>query len=331
MNQKKTRPDQTEKLLESWNDVFADIINVIVYGGERKVKEEFLTDGPTASQYKAAEGQYNEKMRDVCKEDVRNGVTFAIWGLGNQSDVNRVMPVRCMGYDYSSYDRTVRRLKEKNKNEKNEPKYTEEIKEGQSLCPVVTIVLYFGTQEWNAATDLWSLTNVPDELKPFVPNYHVNIVPVAFLNDDMIEKFQSDFRHIAEFFQAKRLGKEKTIRYNNKKWIHVAEMMEFLHTFTNDKKYIELKTAMLEVSKKGEASMCTLLDMVEKETAERVEKETAERVEKETAERVEKETRYKMLSEFIKNSGTSIEEAMSLLGFSKDEAGDYMNWSNLKN
>ena len=69
--------------------------------------------------------------------------------------------------------------------------------------------------------------------------------------------------------------------------------------------------------------MCTLLDMVEKETAARVEKETAERV--------EKETRYKMLSEFIKNSGTSIEEAMSLLGFSKDEAGDYMNWSNLKN
>lgn len=68
--------------------------------------------------------------------------------------------------------------------------------------------------------------------------------------------------------------------------------------------------------------MCTLLDMVEKETAERVEKETAERV--------EKETRYKMLYEFMKNSGTSMEEAMSLLGFSKDEAGDYVNYQPLR-
>lgn len=80
---RKSKPDQTEKLLEEWNDVFADLINVLVFHGERYVKEENLMDGPTASQYKTAEGPYNEKNRDICKEDVRNGVCYAIWGLEN--------------------------------------------------------------------------------------------------------------------------------------------------------------------------------------------------------------------------------------------------------
>ena len=358
MSQKKTRPDQTEKLLEAWNDVFADIINVTVYNGERAIKEEYLIDGPTVSQYKAAEGQYNEKTRDVCKEDVRNGVTFTIWGLENQSDVNRVMPVRCMGYDYASYERTVRRLKEKNKNENNIPKYTEEIKRGQVLCPVVTIVLYFGIEKWDAPTDLWELANVPDELRPFVPNYHINLVQVAFLPDDVIEKFTSDFRHIAEFFQAKRLGKENELRYNKRKWEHVAEMMDFLHTFTKDRSYQEKKAAMIEESRKGEASMCTLIELVEKETAERVEKETAERVEKETAERVEKETaerveketaerveketaerveketaerveketRYKILEQLVRKTGNTVDVVMVMLDFSPEEKVEYESW-----
>ena len=91
--QKQSSPDKVEKILEDYADVFADIINVLVYNGEEVVKLENLADGPTASMFKAAEGNWGQKDRDVIKLDVRNHVTYALYGLENQTAVNYVMPV----------------------------------------------------------------------------------------------------------------------------------------------------------------------------------------------------------------------------------------------
>ena len=45
--------DIMEKTLESYNDVFADIVNVLLFGGKRLVKEDDLVDNNTKSTYKA--------------------------------------------------------------------------------------------------------------------------------------------------------------------------------------------------------------------------------------------------------------------------------------
>lgn len=44
--------DIAEKILESYNDVFADIINVFVFNGRQVVKSESLRDALLTSQYK---------------------------------------------------------------------------------------------------------------------------------------------------------------------------------------------------------------------------------------------------------------------------------------
>lgn len=316
---KASQPDQTEKLLEDWCDVFADIINVLVYGGEKRVEEKHLVDGPTASRYKAAAGPYHEKDRDICKEDIRGKVHFAVWGLENQTDICRIMPVRCMGYDYSAYERIIKRLQAENKQDGNEAKYTEGLRQGQTLWPVVTIVLYFGIKKWDAPTTLWELAHVPDELKPFVPNYHINLVQVAFLDDDVIQKFTSDFQTIAKFFCAKRLGKEKEIMYNDQRaWDHVAEMLEFFHTFTGDKRYREYKAFLIERSRKGEVKMCTLLDAFEKQGIEQgLEKGLEKGI---------PIGHYQMADRYADINHTSVEDAMKRLGFSDKEKAGYYAW-----
>ena len=45
--------DITEKTLEAYNDVFADIINVFMFDGRRIIKETELTDARARSYYKA--------------------------------------------------------------------------------------------------------------------------------------------------------------------------------------------------------------------------------------------------------------------------------------
>ena len=61
--------------------------------------------------YKAAEGNFRQKERDVVKIDERRGVVYALYGVENQTAVNCVMPVRNMGYDYASYEKAARDLK----------------------------------------------------------------------------------------------------------------------------------------------------------------------------------------------------------------------------
>lgn len=47
--------DITEKTLEAYNDVFADIVNGLLFGGEQVVKEDQLVDVQPTSMYKADE------------------------------------------------------------------------------------------------------------------------------------------------------------------------------------------------------------------------------------------------------------------------------------
>ena len=58
--------DITEKTLEAYNDVFADIVNVLLFHGDQKIREEELTDESARSIYKA-DGKLHEQERDVAK------------------------------------------------------------------------------------------------------------------------------------------------------------------------------------------------------------------------------------------------------------------------
>ena len=59
--------DITEKLLEDYNDVFADIINGLIFKGEQRVKPEELSNDNVHSQYKADDGKLHELERDAAK------------------------------------------------------------------------------------------------------------------------------------------------------------------------------------------------------------------------------------------------------------------------
>ena len=58
--------DMTEKHLEGYNDVFADVVNVLLFKGERRVKPEDLQDARARTLYKA-DGKLHEQERDVSK------------------------------------------------------------------------------------------------------------------------------------------------------------------------------------------------------------------------------------------------------------------------
>ena len=229
--------DIVEKLLEDYNDVFADIYNTLVFG-ENYLQKDKLSAGPTASIYKARRGNFAEQSRDVLKNYEKNQLCLMSLGIENQTDEDKTMPVRVMGYDYGSYRGMI--------------------KNGEALKPVMTIVLNFGSKRWRKAKSLHELLELPDKLKGYVEDYKIRVYDIAFLSDNVIEQFTSDFKIVARFFKDRRLGRNTVMRDKSAKIRHVEAVLEFLSTFTKDDCYRNLYTETVrEKERNGEdIDMC---------------------------------------------------------------------------
>lgn len=145
--------DIVEKTLEAYNDVFADIINVLLFDGKRFVKESELEAENPNSSYKAG-GKLHVQERDVAKYWRKGLVRIALYGLENQTDVDRDMPLRLFSYDGAAYRGQL--LADQEMKEKT--------KKSASRYPVVTLVLYFGCQKrWKSPRTLYDCLdyNVP--------------------------------------------------------------------------------------------------------------------------------------------------------------------------
>lgn len=81
--------DITEKILEDHNDVFADIINGLIFAGEQRILPESLENTAVHSQYKADDEKVHELERDVTKYWKDQDVQLAICGIENQSSVEK--------------------------------------------------------------------------------------------------------------------------------------------------------------------------------------------------------------------------------------------------
>ena len=176
--------DKTEKLLEDYNDVFADIINVLIFDGRKRVRPELLEDAQLKSQYKADDSRLHEQERDVMKYWKDEKIRLAVCGLENQTKIEEQMPLRIIGYEGANY----------------RSQYG-----SKHIAPVVTLVLHFGTEKkWDKPLNLYGLINIPDGLEYYVNDYHINVVDIAWLTEEQINQFTSDFSIVANFFVNKR-------------------------------------------------------------------------------------------------------------------------------
>ena len=179
--------DITQKMLERYNDVFADIVNVLLFNGKRIVDEDALIDTPVDSALKL-DGEIHSQYRDVAKYWKNSQINIALFGLENQTVPDKLMPMRVIGYDGAEYKKQVL---EENRYKK---KY-----------PVITLVLYMGyDRNWKYSNSLLDLFEVDDNLKPYVNDYKINVFEIAFLDREKIDLFKSDFRMLADYLYQMR-------------------------------------------------------------------------------------------------------------------------------
>jgi len=247
--------DMAEKKLEDYPEVFADIVNTLLFSDSSiRLDENKIVDGPTESIYKAEE-QDKEQRRDTFKYyDIGNkGILFCVaaYGIENQSTIDNVMPVRIMNYDASAYKSQVFGLKSSSKQTNQKRK---------RIYPVITIVLNFSEKEWKTSRSLYDMMALPSDLAKYVQDYKINVFDVAFLEDDVIEKFTSDFKAVARFFKDKRLRLEANDTIEIK---HPAEIADLFSVFTGDEGYRNAVPEIIKKKEKGEViTVCTYTETI---------------------------------------------------------------------
>lgn len=83
--------------------MFADIVNVLVLEGRQRIDPDDLTAAAVHSQYKADDGVLHEQERDVSKYWKKQKIHMALFGIENQTDIEKNMPFRVIGYDGAAY------------------------------------------------------------------------------------------------------------------------------------------------------------------------------------------------------------------------------------
>ena len=70
------------------------------------------------------------------------------------------------------------------------------------LIPVITVVVYFGSDTWNAPRSLHEMLSVQDpEILSLVPDYRINLFSPAEIKDEELDKLQSNLKEVMLFIK----------------------------------------------------------------------------------------------------------------------------------
>ena len=179
--------DITEKLLTDIDEVFADIYNNLCFNEENIIKPDDLSNASVTTAF-ISNDVTRGLISDVSKIYKNSNLTLALLNIENQSTEDRDMPFRIIGYEGAKYNSQL-------------------ISGSDERYAVATLVLNFNTRKrWSTPKSIKeSLKNkYPIELDEYINDYKVNVIDVAFMDKEDIEKLNSDFKAVAKYYYLKR-------------------------------------------------------------------------------------------------------------------------------
>lgn len=232
--------DISQKNLESFPDVTADILNVFLYGGRCAVHAECLYPAPTETAYAAPGSALRSQLEDVSKYEVRDGRIKMQYLLANQSVEDGGMVLRKAGYTGAVY----------------REQYDGKVKD---RFPVVSLVLYWGNGRWRKARSIRELFedgDFPPQLWELADDCRLHVFEMRNLPPEKRALFHSDMRHVVDYLaEGNGFRSEQPV-------VHKEALIRLLRALGGDPD-VEDTARMLEemnINEEDEITMCELFD-----------------------------------------------------------------------
>ena len=242
---------------------FADVMYFFFFDGDQVVQASDLRElDPTeiALVYGNNAKVPIQKVRDVIKSWTAmydGNAIYLVLGIENQSKIHYAMVVKNMVYDSLHYAKQVMEATKSHKGEKlSGDEFLSGFTKEDKLIPVITLVLYFGAEEWDGATNLHKMFEIQDErILKYVPDYKINLIQPAKISKEEFQKFRTELGKVLEYI---KLSKNKSVLHKQIQqeaefWKLHKESFDLLNTATNSK----LK---LFLDEGGRADMCVAID-----------------------------------------------------------------------
>ena len=100
--------------------------------------------------------------------------------------------------------------------------------------------------------------NIPEGLEEYINDYEMKVFEIAWLTEEEISRFHSDFKVVANFFVQKRKNKDY-IPDDPTEIRHIDEVLKLLRVMTGDERY----QAIFQ-KERGVHSMCDVAERLEK-------------------------------------------------------------------
>jgi len=249
--------------------IFADAFNYLLYNGRQVIKPDTLKPVDTTEvivPYGNGAKTPVQKYRDNMKiwAAMQDGkAIYVLLGSENQSNIHYAMPVKDMLYDSINYAAQVDSARQSYKSFKfdedgvrislTQSEFLSGFRKGDKLIPVITAVIYFGAEEWDAPLSIHEMLDVDEELLPFIPDYRINLIAPANIPDSHFSTKESSGRFHTGFGTLMQV-----IKHQNE--IGVADIL------SNAPKIDEASADMIAevanikfekaVDEKGEVDMC---------------------------------------------------------------------------
>lgn len=296
--------DLSEKELEAKADVFADIVNSLVYEGEPVLHPEHLYPAGTVTHYPGLrQNKLLEQLQDQSKYDMTEGEIHAQYMLANQTESHWNMALREFGYLGGAYREQA--------GEKLHQTY-----------PVIGLVLNWGKHRWQAPRSLKEIFRKAGKLgrsERVIDDLQLRIYDMRYLPPEVRQRFTSDMRIIVDY-----LAEGENYQCTDQPILHIEAVCRLLEALTGDIRYTDIMNELLELQKRGgQVTMCPLLDKYENRgfVAGKIESilellSDLGTVPQEVRERIQAETDSQILSSWHKSSAHagSIQEFRALTG-----------------
>ncbi|MDE6406359.1 MAG: Rpn family recombination-promoting nuclease/putative transposase [Lachnospiraceae bacterium] len=208
--------DLAAKQFERSPEVFADIINALIFEGDRVVFPKDLQPAPTESLYPAEDGMLRNQYSDVSKYEIRDGRIAMQYTLENQSRPDYKILLRKAGYEGAIYRQQY---------------------DGKDTYPAITLVLYWGDAAWNTSSDLHKFfrkKRIHGMARKYIDNVRLHMYSMRCLPQETRQRFRSDMRVVVDY-----LAEGEKYIPTDQEIVDVEATMRMLYALTGETNFID--------------------------------------------------------------------------------------------
>lgn len=208
--------DAEGKQYFSINTIFADLFNYLLYDGKQVIQAENLKKLDTteiAIPYGKKARVPVQKYRDLLKlwsAMMDNDAIYVMLGAELQDKIHYAMPVKQGLYDMIGYSRQVEEAKHSYRKKSKDggdlfakdgilrirlsgDEFLSGFRKEDKLIPIITATVYLSAEKWDGPLDLHDMINIKSKsLLRFIPNYPINLISPANMEESDFEKFSTD-------------------------------------------------------------------------------------------------------------------------------------------